>query len=108
MLQVVTLSLHSARTSSVSEFAQKLLTLTKVKIIELRKEYPDKQLFLIGWGTGSIVAATASVSQSVDGVIALSFPLFGLSGPRGTLEDSILDMKKPVLFIIGGRSPDVR
>jgi regulatory NSL complex subunit 3 len=99
---------HAARCPKIKDYAEKILNLTKSKITETRRMHPDRPLFLIGWGTGSIVATTASVSHPVEGVIALSFPLFGLAGPRGTLEDPILDMKKPVLFVIGGRSPDVR
>jgi hypothetical protein len=93
---------------TVARYARRMLSAAKDKILEIRLNNPDRPLYLIGWGTGSIVAATVSVTHPVDGVIALAFPLLGLSGPRGShdLEDPILDMKNPTLFVIGGRACD--
>lgn len=108
LFQVVTLNIQTSNCRTISSFARNILLDAKAKVLETKKANPDKPIYLIGWGTGSVVACTTSVSVPVDGVIAISFPLFGLAGPRGTLDDQILEMKKPVLFIIGGRSPDTK
>jgi len=93
---------------SIPEFAKKILITVKCKVDEVRKSHPDRPIFMIGWGTGAILAATVSVSKDVDGVIAIGFPLLGLSGPRGShdLEDPILNMKRPTIFVVGGRATD--
>jgi regulatory NSL complex subunit 3 len=59
-------------------------------------------------GAGAIVAATVSLTERVAGVICLGFPLYGTFGRRGESNDPLLQVKHPILFIIGGRAANNR
>ena len=46
----------------------------------------------------------SSKTLQVAGVVCLGFPSTCLSGIRGDVGDSILDLKSPTLFVVGERS----
>ncbi|CAG7819388.1 unnamed protein product [Allacma fusca] len=103
--KVVTVSLPStANKLNVNLYAEMMLVCSKQKLVEVFETSPDKPIYLVGWGSGAIVAATLSLTENVTGVICLGFPLHGTYGTRADVDDCLNDLKHPTLFVIGDRA----
>lgn len=90
-------------------YLEKMIAHAKDKIRQVRHFYPDRPLFLVGWGAGSILAGRLSVTAGpVDGIVALGFPLHTLHEMYDEALKIFGGVKHPVLFVIGGQSSNNR
>jgi len=85
--------------------AETIVSLTRVKIHELRTENPSRGIILVGFNAGSALALQVALSESVACVVCMGFAYNTMRGPRGTPDDRMLDIKAPILFVIGRIQP---
>ncbi|XP_015771988.1 PREDICTED: KAT8 regulatory NSL complex subunit 3-like [Acropora digitifera] len=71
---------------------------------QLRSHFPNRPIILLGWSVGALVSCQVALMESVCAVVCLGFPVTGLSGVRVGVEDPLLELKTPTLFIIGSHS----
>ncbi|XP_064535878.1 KAT8 regulatory NSL complex subunit 3 isoform X6 [Drosophila montana] len=86
---------------NLDQVAETIVSLTRVRIHELRTENPNRGIILIGFNAGSALALQVAMSESVACVICMGFAYNTLRGPRGAPDDRLLDIKAPILFVIG-------
>ncbi|XP_032596948.1 KAT8 regulatory NSL complex subunit 3 isoform X2 [Drosophila grimshawi] len=89
---------------NLDQVAETIVSLIRVRIHELRTENPNRGIILIGFNAGAAMALQVAMSESIACVICLGFAFNTLRGPRGTPDDRLLDIKTPILFIIGQNS----
>ena len=92
----------------LEQVAEQIVSLSRVKIQELRQEDSTRSIILIGFGAGSAFALQVAMSELVAGVVCLGFSYNTINGPRGNPDDRILDIKVPILFVIGQNSQRTR
>uniref|UniRef100_A0A1B0A4L3 KANSL3 helical domain-containing protein n=1 Tax=Glossina pallidipes TaxID=7398 RepID=A0A1B0A4L3_GLOPL len=102
----VTLPMTSGHISrqSLEQVAEQIVSLTRVKIQELRNENPARSIILIGFNAGASLALQVAMSENVACVVCMGFAYNTYNGVRGAPDDRILDIKIPILFVIGQNS----
>lgn len=95
----VPLSLENSCTDNDS--LSHIMDTVKNKVAEVRNHYPSRPIVLLGWTIGALIACHIALEEPVAAVICLGFPLTGVNGSRGDLEDPLLDSKVPTLFMVG-------
>lgn len=86
------------------QVAEQIVSLTRLKIKDLKAENSNRHIVLIGFNAGASLALQVAFSESVSSVLCMGFAYNTMTGPRGSPEDHLLDLKVPVLFVIGQNS----
>ncbi|XP_020289791.1 KAT8 regulatory NSL complex subunit 3 isoform X3 [Pseudomyrmex gracilis] len=85
-----------------------LVQATRAKLQSIRSEYPGRPIVLVGFNTGAALACQIAQMEHVNAVICIGFPFTTVEGKRGTPDDMLMDLRCPVMFIIGQNATLVR
>ncbi|XP_054001417.1 KAT8 regulatory NSL complex subunit 3 [Hylaeus anthracinus] len=108
---VVTVHTHlglAANRMTMMVCIDQLVQATRTKIQDIRSDCPGRPIILVGFNTGAALACQVAQMEHVTAVICLGFPFSTVEGKRGTPDDTLMDIRCPVMFIIGQNATLVR
>lgn len=89
---------------SIDSALEHLVSITRARIHEIRKESNNRPIVLVGFNAGASLALQVGLLESVKSIVCMGFSFNTFDGVRGYLDDQILDLQTPVLFVIGQNS----
>ncbi|XP_034950017.1 KAT8 regulatory NSL complex subunit 3 [Chelonus insularis] len=101
---VVTIHSHvglSANRMTMMACMEQLVQATRAKIQDVRSDFPGRPIILIGFNTGAALTCQVAQMEHVTAVVCLGFPFTTAEGNRGTPDDTLLDIRCPILFVVG-------
>lgn len=105
MGQLINVNIPYRPEQPASEVLQLIKTSIRDKIRDtMRKKFNElRPLLLVGFNQGSLIAVHSALDNpgQVAAVVCLGFPLTSVNGFRGDLDDPMLDLTIPVLFVVG-------
>lgn len=105
MGQLINVNIPYKPDQNALEILQVIKNSVKDKIRDTRKKKFNelRPLVLVGFNQGSLIAIHCALDNpgQVSTVICLGFPLSSINGFRGDLDDPMLDMNIPILFVVG-------
>lgn len=106
MGKVITIPVVAKPSDYVSDILTEIRCLVNEKVHHCRTSFSNRPVILVGFHHGSLIAAHCALQcgRSVCAIVCLGFPLKGINGVRGELDDPILELSTPVQFIIGENS----
>ncbi|KAG7190135.1 hypothetical protein KM043_006267 [Ampulex compressa] len=108
---VVTVHTHlglAANRVTMMVCIDQLVQATRTKIQDVRSDCPGRPIILVGFNTGAALACQVAQMEHVTAVICLGFPFSTVEGKRGTPDDTLMDIRCPVMFVIGQNATLVR
>ncbi|KAL6262880.1 hypothetical protein P5V15_005669 [Pogonomyrmex californicus] len=85
-----------------------LVQATRAKIQDVRSDCPGRPIILVGFNAGAALACQVAQMEHITAVICIGFPFTTVEGKRGTPDDMLMDVRCPVMFIIGQNATLVR
>lgn len=103
--QLINVNIPYKPDQNAPELLQMIKLSVRDKIRDLRKKKSNetRPLVLVGFNQGSLIAIHAALESpgQAMAIVCLGFPMLSVNGYRGDLDDPILDITTPVLFVVG-------